>query len=189
MFGLAFSVGTPSNREKKCEEAIDFIDEILNLALFDAKVKDEGSPPKWAALVELMRCDWFSRRWVVQELALARDATLHYNSKEVNWKDFADAVAIFVTRFDSIKQLFLHSRDFDHDVEHFGDVQALGATILIDVTANHFRRSSEARDDLERLSSLEALVSRLLNFKASDPRDTVYALLSICKEKHDLGGL
>lgn len=173
---------------KTIEETLDFVYEILNLASFDAKVKDEDSPPKWAALVELMRCDWFSRRWVVQELALASDATLHYNDKEIHWKDFSDAVAIFTTRFDVIKQLFLHSREFDHNVEHLGDVQALGATQLIDVTTNHFRRSSEAQDGLERLSSLEALVSRLLKFEASDPRDTVYALLSICKEKLSLEG-
>lgn len=180
---LGPSFKTPLIKKKKCEEAMDFIEEILNLASFDAIVKDENSPPKWAALVELMRCDWFSRRWVVQELALARDATLHYDKKEVNWKDFADSVAIFADRSNSIKQLFLHSREFDYDVEHLGDVQALGAATLIDVVGNHFRRSSQAQDDLERLSTLETLVSRLLNFEASDPRDTVYALLSICKEK------
>ena len=185
---LGPSASTLESSIKKCEEAVDFIDEILSLASFDAKVKDEESTSKWDALVELMRCDWFSRRWVVQELALARDATLHYNGKVINWKDFADAVAIFATRFDSIKQLFLHSREFDHNVEHLGDLHALGAAQLIDVTANHFRRSSEAPDDLERLSSLEALVSRLLKFEASDPRDTVYALLSIYKEKHSLEG-
>ena len=183
---LGPSFATHEKKTKACEDAMDFIDEILNLASFDAKVKDEKSPPKWAALVELMRCDWFSRRWVIQELALARDATLHYNDKEVNWADFADAVAIFADSSDSIKQLFLHSREFDHNVEHLGDIQALGAAVLIDVVANHFRRSSRAQDDLERLSSLESLVSRLLNFEASDPRDTVYALLSICKEKQVL---
>ena len=186
---LGPSVSALESSRKKCEEAVDFIKEILDLKTFDAKVEDEESPPKWAALVELMRCDWFRRRWVVQELALASDATLHYNDKEINWKDFADAVAMFATRFDAIKQLFLHSSEFDHNIEYLGDVQALGAASLIDVTANHFRRSSEAVDDLERLSSLEALVSRLLKFEASDPRDTVYGLLSICKEKHDSEGL
>ena len=173
---------------KKCEEALGFIDDILDLASFDALVKNEKSPPKWAALVELMRCDWFSRRWVVQELALAKDATLHYNDQEINWKNFADAVAIFATRFDAIKQLFLPSREFNHNVEYLGDVEALGANILVDVTANHFRRSSGAKDDLERLSSLEVLVSRLLKFEASDPRDTVYAILSICKENNGFEG-
>ena len=169
---------------QKCEEGLRFIDEILDLASFDALVKDEKSPPKWAALVELMRCDWFSRRWVVQELALAKDATLHYNKEEHNWKKFAAAIAIFATRFDAIKQLFLPSREFNHNLEYLGDVEALGANILVDVTANHFRRSSGARDNLEPLSSLETLVSRLLKFEASDPRDTVYALLSIYKEEN-----
>lgn len=172
----------------KCIEALGFIREILNLASFEALIKDEKSAPKWAALVELMRCEWFSRRWVVQELALAHDATLHYGSDHVNWKDFADAVAIFATRFDSIKQLFLPSREFNYNVEYLGDVEALGANILVDVTANHFRRLSGVQDHLERLSSLEALVSRLLKFEASDPRDTVYALLSICKEKSGIKG-
>ena len=75
-----------------------------------------------------MSCDWFSRRWVIQELALASDVTLHYNDKEMHWKDFADVVTMFTSRFDAIKQLFLHSREFDHNVEYLGDVQALGAT-------------------------------------------------------------
>ena len=186
---LGPSVTTIEGSKRKCEEALDFISEILDLASFDAKANDEKSPPKWAALVELMRCDWFSRRWVVQELALASEATLNYNDKEINWKDFADAVAIFATRFDAIKQLFLHSRESDHNVEYLGDVQALRVATLIDVTANHFRRSSEAQDDLERLSSLEALVSRLLKFEASDPRDTIYALSSNCKVNHSLESL
>ncbi|KAL8788307.1 MAG: hypothetical protein Q9195_007363 [Heterodermia aff. obscurata] len=169
---------------KKCEEALGFIDNILDLKSFDTMATDEKSPPKWAALVELMRCDWFSRRWVIQELALAKDATLHYNDQIVKWKDFADAVAIFATRFDAIKQLFLPSREFNHNVETLGDVQTLGANILVDVTANHFRRSLGAKDDVERLSSLENLASRLLKFEASDPRDTVYAILSICKSNN-----
>ena len=92
--------------KKSCEEGLEFIEEILDFKTFDAKVKDEQSPPKWAALVELMSQDWFSRRWVIQELALARDATIHYNDKHINWKDFADATAIFATRFDDIKGLF-----------------------------------------------------------------------------------
>ena len=174
---------------EKCEKALSFINEILDLASFDALVTDEKSPPKWAALVELMRCDWFSRRWVVQELALAKDATIHYSDREINWKNFADAVAILATRFDSIKQLFLPSREFNHNVEYLGDLETLGANILVDVTANHFRRSLGAEDDLERLSSLEELASRLLKFEASDPRDTVYAILSICKENNSSEGL
>ena len=173
---------------QKCEKAMDFLHDILNLQSFDAMVKDENSPIQWDALVQLMRCDWFSRRWVVQELALAKNATLHYNKKEIKWKDFASAIAKFATRFDVIKKLFLPSREFKHNEEHLGEIEALGANTLVDVTANHFRRSEGAPEGLERLSSLESLVSRLLRFEASDPRDTVYALLSICNTKPGVGG-
>lgn len=174
---------------KKCEDGLDFIEEILDFQTFDAKVKDEQSPPKWAALVELMSQDWFSRRWVIQELALARDAIIRYNDREITWTNFADATAIFATRFDDIKGLFLYHREFDHDAEYLGDLQALGANVLVDITANHFRKSSRPSGGLERLSSLEALVSRLLKFEASDPKDTIYALLSIYKKQDDSEGM
>lgn len=165
-----------------CENAMDFIDEIITLSSFDTLVGDETSASKWNSLVDLMHCRWFSRRWVVQELALASDATLHYQDKSIHWTDFADAVALFVAKFDKIKELFRYSRQFNHNPEYLGDITALGANTLVNVISNLFRRPVKATDkEPERLSSLEALVSTLLIFEASDPRDTVYALLSIAK--------
>src|SRR2546423_15362463 len=58
--------------------ALKFIkDRILDLGSFDELVDDEKTPPEWAALSALMARPWFSRRWVGQENALAKDATLH----------------------------------------------------------------------------------------------------------------
>ena len=168
---------------KKCEEGLEFIQEILDFRNFDAKVEDKSSPPKWDALVELMHQVWFRRRWVIQELALARNATIHYNDKELSWKDFAHAITIFAYRIDDIKRHFIHHSQYEHNTEYLGDIQAFGASALVEVTENYFRGSSGATNGLERLSSLEALVSRLLRFEASDPRDTIYALLSICKKQ------
>lgn len=169
----------------KCNQALDFIGEIVELSSLDTLVRDELTVSKWDAFVELMRCRWFSRRWVVQELALATDATLHYGVKCVHWTDFADAVALFVTKYDEIKDLFRDSRKFNHNPEHLGDIVALGANNLVNVASNFFRRSSHGQGQvIERLSSLEALVSSLLSFEASDPRDTVYALLSIAKDNN-----
>lgn len=169
----------------KCSLAMDFIDQIVDLSSLDRLIRDESTTSQWDALVELMRCRWFSRRWVVQELALATDATLHYGDKGVHWTDLADAVALFVTKLDDIKNLFRYSRQFNHNPEHLGDIVALGANNLVNVTSNLFRRSTHGQgEEIERLSSLEALVSSLLSFESSDPRDTVYALLSIAKSSH-----
>ncbi len=37
---------------------------------------------------------WFSRRWVIQEVALAKQATVHYGDVEVPWIDFSDAISL-----------------------------------------------------------------------------------------------
>ena len=38
---------------------------------------------------------WFSRRWVIQEIALAKRATIHCGTHQIPWSDFAEAVALF----------------------------------------------------------------------------------------------
>ncbi|KAL8694774.1 MAG: hypothetical protein Q9218_000620 [Villophora microphyllina] len=170
-----------------CERAMDFVGEVIQLSKLDALVKDESSPPKWNDFNNLLHCRWFSRRWIVQELACAQEATLHYAKKSVYWTDFADAVALFVDKVDEIKPLFRTFREFNYDTEHLGDVMALGASILVDVTRNSFRKQKSDTEDryIESLSSLEALMSNLLSFKATDPRDTIYALLSIIRDNAD----
>lgn len=45
--------------------AIPFIkNEILKLQNFDRVVNDQQSGRKWLALLKVMQCEWFSRRWV-----------------------------------------------------------------------------------------------------------------------------
>ncbi|KAI4104795.1 MAG: hypothetical protein L6R37_003068 [Teloschistes peruensis] len=121
------------------------------------------------------------------ELAFAHDATLHYANMSVYWTEFANTVALFVNRIEEIKARYRTRSEFNHEREPLGDVTALGASILVDVTRNSFRKRKWDTEDryLEPLSGLEALMSNLLSFGATDPRDTVYALLSIMKENND----
>jgi hypothetical protein len=60
-------------------------------------------------------------------------------------------------------------------------MRALGANTLVEATSNLFRRS-DTGEILERLLGLETLVSTFLPFEASDPRDTIYAVLSIASD-------
>ncbi|KAG7006525.1 hypothetical protein G7Y79_00014g037000 [Physcia stellaris] len=130
------------------------------------------------------------RRWVVQELALASDVTVHYNDKTIHWRDFADAVAVFDARFDDIERHLKTLRQTSAERDFVGDIEGYGAKHLINVTNNVFRRSVDLGrphrregDHRTRLLSHEALMAMLLRFEASDPRDTVYALFSIAKPK------
>jgi hypothetical protein len=104
------------------------------------------------------------------------------------WLEFADAVALFMTKYDKIRRAFPRPNDYtlsrnndDHYISSL-EARALGANALVTTTSNLFRRSNEGRI-LQRLLSLEMLVSSmLLAFEASDPKDTVFAVLQIAKD-------
>ena len=163
--------------------ALNFISRIVNLDDFDRLVADRRTPQEWAALSSLMRRTWFSRRWVVQEIALAARATLYCGDAYVDWADFADAVSLFEaveSENHTISKSIMMSELFNHIPDFLGEIKFLGATRLVDATSNLFRKSKNGQV-LERLLSLEALISNLSAFQASRPHDIIYAVLNLAK--------
>jgi hypothetical protein len=154
--------------------AMDFAKDVVRLENFDDMINDENSWRKWLAFTHLMKFEWFSRRWVVQELALARRATVHCGDKVVDWTDFADAIDLFITKLDQIQSLF-------PDPAHLTDVEGLGAVVLVKSISNISRKSPDG-DIQEHLVGLEALVSNLQFFNASTAHDVIYSLLALAKD-------
>src|SRR5437667_6878010 len=76
---------------------MEFIQRSLNMSDFDNLVRDSLFSTEWAALSALMRRPWFSRCWIIQEIALAKSATLHCGKDSVCWDDFANAVSLFAS--------------------------------------------------------------------------------------------
>jgi hypothetical protein len=60
--------------------------EVLRLDKFDQLCDSEEATEKWGALLDLMQRQWFSRRWAVQEIALARDAMIYCGADKMPWK-------------------------------------------------------------------------------------------------------
>lgn len=83
--------------------AMQFIPDLLNLDQVDTLVKQETTPEKWKALINLMQRPYFSRRWVFLELMLAKRAVLCCGSDFVDWGDFANAVVILGSRYDEVE--------------------------------------------------------------------------------------
>ena len=165
--------------------AFRFIDTgVLKLRYFDRFVKDETLHKDWNNMVELMKREWFSRRWVVQEIALARDAVILCGPNRIKWLDFADAVSLFndaeAEKQTISKAIMMGKKEYGFKPRYFGYVPALSATRLVEVTNDLFRR----RADHEKVAllSLEQLVSTFTAFNASEPRDTIYAVLAIAKD-------
>jgi len=167
--------------------AIDFIkQEVLKLQGFDELCESQEATAKWKAMLNLMKRSWFSRRWVVQEIALANDAELYCGTKTISWKDFADAVQLFV-EVESATHRLSEVMRMDPNSYHipgwFEYVSALGASLLVEATGTLFRVSKPSKEKSRQpLLSLEYLVSRLSVFEATQPPDTIYALLAIAKD-------
>jgi hypothetical protein len=155
--------------------AIPFIHEcVRNWDYFDDYVRTNVED--WMAFCYFLGRPWFKRRWIIQEISLARQATLHYGNLEVSWRDFCDVVALFRQKQSDIRDLFKESSIADNNENRFGDLENHGAIRLAEVSDRVLWRSDNNAIK-GKLWSLEALMSSLTTFEASDPRDTIYAIL------------
>ncbi|OHF03172.1 hypothetical protein CORC01_01556 [Colletotrichum orchidophilum] len=169
----------PADEDGKTDRAMDFISFVLQDETgekFKAKYATN-----WSELLYLMRRRWFSRRWIIQELALAKSAEVRCGSKKRNWRDFSDAVSIFALQFDSILREIKRDQKLERSLEGIKDMKPLGARILVDVLSNTFQRQVDG-DIYAPRQGLESLISSLSTFETSDPRDTIYTLLNLAKE-------
>lgn len=124
--------------------AINFIrDEVLKLQDFDDLCDNERNSPKWKALLDLMQRPWFSRRWVVQEIALAQKALIYCGGEDkISWNKFSIAVELFVeveTATHRLSEVMKKDRTFHHIPGWFDYVSQLGASLLVDATGRLFR--------------------------------------------------
>jgi hypothetical protein len=157
--------------------ALSFIKEIINPDKLDDLLNESKYLPSWDALLELLKWSWFSRRWVIQELALAKQATVHCGSQDVHWSDLKDAIGIFHKYFDHLKSRLNDPARTGKRVPELGP---LGAKLLVSLSSNVFRRNRDG--SYESTKELEWLVCQLAGFDTSDPRDTMIAMRNLAKE-------
>lgn len=116
--------------------------EVLQLQNFDELCESAQASEKWGALLDLMQRPWFSRRWVVQEIALARKAIVYCGGDKIAWKKFAVAVELFVeveTATHRLSEVMKKDPKFYHVPGWFEYVSALGASLLVEATGKLFR--------------------------------------------------
>ncbi|KAF2159539.1 hypothetical protein M409DRAFT_60751 [Zasmidium cellare ATCC 36951] len=129
-----------------------------------------------------MRRPWFNRRWIIQEIALAKEAT-RYCGEDVSWRDFADVISLFAYKKYELRQLFRESAAHRNHPDYLGDLSELGAVRLVFASDNLFRKSEQGKI-MEHLFSLEAVMSSMSAFEASDPHDILYAVLWLANDAH-----
>ena len=166
--------------------AMSFIPKILDLEQSDLLISKASNRNQWIAFADLMKREWFSRRWVVQEVALAKHRFMYCGNKALHWSDFERAVSFFTDKVDTILAMFTSSAEFRHNAKILEEIRALGATAMVNITNDYFRWGPGG--SYHRLSSLEKLVASLPMFESLDPRDTIFGLLSIANDTRDWDG-
>ncbi|KAK3722403.1 hypothetical protein LTR37_002394 [Vermiconidia calcicola] len=155
---------------------------VSDLGMFE-EITTATFSAEWKALAALMNRPWFSRRWVVQEISHAKDATVHCGDDKVKWSDFETAVSLFERDAVRISKIFHGSETAEYDREFFGEVPAMGATRLVQAKSKLFRRDDE-NSIVEYRLHLSDLVTELSHFEANNPHDMIYAVLSLAKDTH-----
>lgn len=178
------------NGDDSSKRAMAFAKQVVNMNELEDLVKDKSHMNDWDDLVRLIQRSWFSRRWIIQELALASKATVYCGTDKLPWKNVRDAISLFAKQIDKIRPLFKGSEEHDHDFYYLEEIEHLGACALVNASNNIFRRNKNKtphalewrKTPYEPMQTLEYLVSTLSPFRSSDPRDTVYAFNNISKD-------
>jgi hypothetical protein len=140
------------------KDTFALLKEILDLRHLDSLIYSKKKISNWCLIDRLMRVRWFSRRWVIQELALAKKATICWGSEEMLWVDFSEAIALFMTKHDEIQRILCKDPKYTKSKEEFGDLRPFGANELVNATSDLFRKTDDGKIQ-RRLVSLEMLVS------------------------------
>jgi hypothetical protein len=157
--------------------ALEFIPKILNLSSLDNELEDESKFKSWEALRDLMARKWFSRRWIIQEIAFAKSSTIHCGGDVVHWADFAAAVGLFISRMDRIKDF--HSHNSSRLRPGIGWPRFAMRIVEFSQSLIH---EAENGGKFEPTFDLETLIWTFKDFDCTDPRDRVYSLLALARD-------
>ena len=157
------------------DNAIDFISGAGDLKATSAQAQCE---PDWRAFYSFISRPWFRHRWAIQAIALAREATLICGERTVGWHRLANALSIV----QEVMTEFSYDKFRYYDYDKWGHMSLQPAFRLAEIR-NQIRMVSGDGDDIGSPWSLETLMWKFHDFETSDPRDAIYALLALAKDR------
>jgi Heterokaryon incompatibility protein (HET) len=135
---------------------------------------------QWSALLTFLQHPWFARVWVVQEVALSPAVNVRYGDEVIEWKVITNAVKMIhnLRNF----RLWL---EWSHGVQiRHTEHSSLYNIIRMDELRERFW-PLEKYNTAENITIAQVL-EQSFYFKATNPRDQVYGLMSLCKDKASL---
>ena len=117
-------------------------------------------------LLRLLRRPWFSRVWVVQEVALAKEAVVQLGNRTAPWEWFIRAARVYRDHMSCCATIITPFNDSEGVDEFLALKNCLAGILALD---------GEALRSISLHSALRLFYDR----QATDPRDKVYGLLGL----------
>jgi hypothetical protein len=138
------------------------------------------------ALTYLICRPWFTRRWIVQEIALAQRSVVYCGTKSTTWDALYRAVYVLnaETHKYEMSQLAGGTRlPNSHPLKGWlfpNEHLQCWIKGIDEIGSIHITLTAIARD---RFPTLSTLLREFRSKRVTDPRDAVYSLLSLSKER------
>ncbi|MCJ1381099.1 hypothetical protein MMC17_004208 [Xylographa soralifera] len=153
------------------EKVIEAQSEVDRVSLFRKYLTDKAHAKAWKALDCLLKRTWWTRMWIVQEMAVSRNIGLPCGDSLISWNETTSSLYSILYAYNSVQSI-LESRDILLDYSPLDNVFCI----------------VKIQDSLLSGGSLllERCLSQLDGFVASDDRDYIYAILALASDASTL---
>ncbi|KAK4122815.1 hypothetical protein N657DRAFT_681786 [Parathielavia appendiculata] len=171
----ALRVGRPQYRIQSCG----------TLSGSDGEGLLAADSPVWAKVLQLYNKRWFSRLWVVQEIALARRATAIWGACEMPWEWIGLAAAIIRTNWNCIVPGWVAQGAHSGYLPTYLPDESVRLVPVGMMNAYFMYRISRLQNYFNTLRfSFGELLTLTRQFKCEDKRDKIFGLLGLPTTDH-----
>ncbi|RYP38014.1 hypothetical protein DL767_002742 [Monosporascus sp. MG133] len=151
-------------------KAVDQPDRIKTMQHISSDYLPRGDVDTWHAVRSLLRRAWFSRIWTVQEAILASDLIIVCGGENITWDVFQEAASFIFRKelVDKNTEFFIADETTQHNILHLKKFR-------IEAQERGFRKSD----------TMFTLLQLFHQRDVTKPRDRLFALLSLAKDKDD----
>jgi hypothetical protein len=140
----------------------------------------EAIPPDsyvWNDIFDLFKCNFFTRLWIIQEVALAQDALVYCGNSAISWEWVGLASAIIRNNFYRIHRLIQSPGFIDSRARRPGTLETVPIGVLNAYFIYRISQSQLVQSPLP--FSFHDLLALTRQFRCKDPRDRVFGILGL----------
>lgn len=133
------------------------------------------------ALGLFLKREWWSRVWVIQEVAVSQRAILLCGDKPITFRDFIDAFLLWAVMLKAESQSGERSRIMGL-LKYIMEGTSARALLWQHARLNARDDATEWQQRMDAVYGLQEMLEESWNYDSTDPRDKIYAWIGLVRE-------